>query len=197
MSVSRYVEEVRRSDHDRARLLERDMGDSRRDGEASNSIIATWQISFKYIQTNTPAAARLLSLMSLFDRQGIPESLLHGHYGQDDDREADFDDDIHTLANFSLVGMSADGREFDMHRLVQFSTIKWLELYNELELWQTTYAALMDKSYPVGRPENWPVCQALFPHAQTVMNNRPKDAKALEAWASVLFKAAWYVSEMG
>ncbi|KAF1954309.1 hypothetical protein CC80DRAFT_567449, partial [Byssothecium circinans] len=68
MSLSRYVDEVRRSDRDRARLLEKDVGDSRRDGRASNSIIATWQISFEHIRKQAPTAARLLSLMSLFDR---------------------------------------------------------------------------------------------------------------------------------
>lgn len=122
--MSRYVEEVRRSDHDRARLLKKDVGDSRRDGLASNSIIATWQISFKHIRTSTPTAAWLLSLVSLFDRQGIPESLLHDQYRGDEDGKTDFDDDIHTLTSFSLIEMSAGGREFEIHRPVQFLTKK-------------------------------------------------------------------------
>ena len=154
MSVSRYAEEVRRSDDDPARLLNKDVGDSRRDGRASNSIITTWQVSFEYIRTNMPTAAWLLSLMSLFDRRGIPESLLRGRYKGHKDGEVDFEDDIHTLTGFSLVEMSTDGREFKMHRLVQFSTKKWLELYDELEPWQGTYATLMDESFPVGEFEN-------------------------------------------
>ncbi|KAF2193440.1 TPR-like protein [Zopfia rhizophila CBS 207.26] len=197
VTISRYLDELCTGDHNRARLLKKDVGDSRRDGRASNSIIATWQISFEHIRRQRPTAARLLSLMSLFDGQGIPESLLHDRYGGDEDGEADFDDDIHTLTSFSLVKMSADGREFEMHQLVQFSMKKWLELNQELELWQATYATLMDDSYPVGLHENWPVCQALFPHAQTVANNQPNNAKTLKSWASVLFKAAWYASEMG
>jgi tetratricopeptide (TPR) repeat protein len=197
MSVSKYVDEVRRSEHDRARLLNKDVGDSRRDGRASNSIITTWHISFKHLRTKTPTAARLLSLMSLFDRQGIPASLLHDQYGSAEDEEADIEDDISALTNFSLVEVSADGSEFEMHRLVQFSTKKWLELSNELEGWKATYAMLMNESYPVGRHENWPVCQRLFPHAEVVLNNQPENEEARKAWASVLFKAAWYASEMG
>ena len=77
MTISRYLDEVCRSDYDRARLLKKDVGDSRRDGRVFNSIITTWQISFEYIRKEMPTAARLLSLMSLFDRQGIPESLLY------------------------------------------------------------------------------------------------------------------------
>jgi tetratricopeptide (TPR) repeat protein len=50
---------------------------------------------------------------------------------------------------------------------------------------------------PVGRYENWAVCQALVPHAQAAADNPPKDETSLEAWASVLFKAAWYASEIG
>ncbi|XTI88858.1 hypothetical protein V2W45_1238678, partial [Cenococcum geophilum] len=197
MTISRYLDEIYRSDHDRARLLKKDIGDSRRDGRASNSIIATWQISFEHIRKNIPTAARLLSLMSLFDRQGIPESLLHNRYQRDEDKEADFEEDIHTLISYSLVEMNEEGNEFEMHRLVQFSTKKWLELYDELDKWKGTYVTLMDDSYPVGLHENWTVCQALFPHAQAAVAYRPTDIKPLEAWASVLFKAAWYTSEIG
>jgi hypothetical protein len=75
-SILQYVEEVRRSGSDGSRLLEMDVGDGRRDGRASNSIMATWRISFEHIRRIVPTAARLLSLMSLFDRQGIPEQLL-------------------------------------------------------------------------------------------------------------------------
>jgi len=197
MTISRYLDEIRKTDRDRARLLKKDVGDSRRDGRASNSIIATWQISFEHIRREMPTAARLLSLMGLFDRQGIPESLLRGRYGRDDDREADFEDDIYTLTSYSLVEMSAGEKEFKMHQLVQFSIKKWLELNQELEGWKETYITLMDDSYPVGRYENWAVCQALFPHAQAAVGYRPADIKALEVWASVLFKAAWYADDMG
>ena len=197
MTISRYLEEVRRSDHDRSCLLMKDVGDGRRDGRASNSIIATWQISFAHIRKVIPTAAWLLSLMSFFDRQGIPESLLRGRYQQDNSVEANFEDDIHTLTSFSLIEMSADGSEFEMHRLVQFSMKKWMELYDELDSWKETYVTLMDDNYPVGRHENWTACQALFPHARAVVACRPVGGRAVEAWASVLFKAAWYVSEMG
>jgi hypothetical protein len=101
-----------------------------------------------------PSAARLLSLISLFDRQGIPETLLHDRYVEEDDRQADFEDDIYTLRSYSLAGVSVDGHSFEMHRLVQFSTKKWLELHRELEAWKERYIRLMDDSLPVGRHEN-------------------------------------------
>ncbi|KAJ4323783.1 hypothetical protein N0V94_001703 [Neodidymelliopsis sp. IMI 364377] len=196
-SISRYIEEVRKNDHDRARLLSRDVGDSRRDGQASNSIITTWQISFEYIRDRNPTAARLLSLMSFFDRQDIPATLLDGRYEKIEDSEADFEDDIYTLTSFSLVELSADGNSFKMHGLVQFCTKRWLELYNEYEYWKEMFVLLIDTAYPEGRLEDWPTCQALFPHAQAALNNLPVGADALQLWASVASKVARYLGNMG
>ena len=196
-TVSRYLQDLRKGDRDRAKLLDTDVGDFRRDGTASNSIIATWQISFAYIRRVRPSATRLLSLMSLFDRQGIPESLLDGRYQESNDSSSDFEDDLNMLTNFSLVTADIGGNQFEMHRLVQFSTKRWLELNEELEKWKEKFVRLIDNSYPVGKHENWAVCQALFPHAQAVVGCRPTDIEVLEAWASVLYKAAWYASEKG
>ena len=196
-TVSTYLQDLHKGDRDRAKLLDMDIGDSRRDNTASNSIIATWQISFEHIRRERPSATRLLSLMSLFDRQGIPESLLGGRYQKDNNASSDFEDDLNTLTSFSLVAIGVDGHQFKMHRLVQFSTRKWLELQGEMESWREKYVTLMDDSYPVGRHENWKTCQALFPHAQAAVACRPTDGGALGAWASVLLKVAWYANEMG
>ncbi|KAH7027558.1 uncharacterized protein B0I36DRAFT_140146 [Microdochium trichocladiopsis] len=77
-SVQQYLEKFAQSDRKRASLLERDVRGRRfrRDPENKNSIIITWQISFKQIQQIRPSAAELLSLMSFFDRQGIPQDIL-------------------------------------------------------------------------------------------------------------------------
>ena len=196
-TVARYVQNLDQGDRDRAKLLDSDIGDMRRDGKASNSIMATWQISFEYIRGARPSATRLLSLMSLFDRQGIPESLLKGRYEETDNDSSDFEDDLSMLLNFSLVSTDLSGSQLEMHRLVQFSTKSWLELNKELEEWKGKYVMLMDESYPMGLYENWAVCQALFPHAQAVVPYRQTGSHWLDAWASILFKAAWYASAMG
>jgi hypothetical protein len=195
-SILRYLDELRRSERDRARFLETDLGDNRRDVHASSSIIATWQISFEYIRKQTPSATRLLSLMSMFDRQAIPESLLHDQY-RSGDEEVRPDDDIATLSSFSLIKTNEDGTEFEMHRLVQFSTKKWLELNGEQEEWKAIYSMLMDARFPLGRYENWTVCRTMLPHAQSLKDNKPTGEQALKAWASVLYKTAWYMREMG
>ncbi|KAK0617248.1 hypothetical protein B0T14DRAFT_262902 [Immersiella caudata] len=71
-SPEKYLAKFRENERTRARLLGYDGGDLRRDGGASNAILTTWQISFEHIRFKRPSAADLLSLMSFFDRQGIP-----------------------------------------------------------------------------------------------------------------------------
>jgi len=91
-SVEKYLAEFREGERKRARLLGYDGGDLRRDGSASNAVLTTWQISFEYIRGKRPSAAELLSLMSFFDRQGIPESLLKSSRdAQESDEEEDSD----------------------------------------------------------------------------------------------------------
>jgi len=197
ITVSKYLHDLRRSDKDRASLLKKDVGDTRRDGRASNSIIATWQISFEHIRKEWSSAAQLLSLMSLFDWQGIPEALLLQVYQEDGDTEADFEDDISTLTSYSLVTINAEGNEFEMHRLVQFSTKKWLELHDELENWKEKYIKIMNEAFPVGRYENWTTCQQLFPHAEMVLSYWPMNEDYLARWASILFNAALYSKPQG
>ncbi|MCJ1251979.1 hypothetical protein MMC30_009217 [Trapelia coarctata] len=75
-SVQQYLEDFRKSDGKKASLLNYEGGQLRRDWEAKNSIITTWQISFDHIRQIRQSAADLLSLMSLFDRQGISEALV-------------------------------------------------------------------------------------------------------------------------
>ncbi|KAK2589403.1 hypothetical protein QQS21_012920 [Conoideocrella luteorostrata] len=88
-SVQKYLDEFRNSDKRKTGLLGLEGGKLRRDAEAKNSILITWQMSFNYIRETRSSAADLLSLMSFCDRQGIPEILLrnrnnraHGHNEQ-------------------------------------------------------------------------------------------------------------------
>lgn len=122
-TVSRYLNDFRRSEKDRASLLNVAVRDRRRDGKALNSILGTWQISFEYIRSNRPSAARLLSLISFFDRQGIPEELITSRC-EANDGAVDFEEDIEVLRSFSLVALGIEKDIFEMHRLVQFTTRK-------------------------------------------------------------------------
>lgn len=75
-SIREYLKQFYKNDQTKINLLNGEAGHLRRDPEAENPIMITWQISFDHILKARNSAADLLSLMSFFHRQGIPETLL-------------------------------------------------------------------------------------------------------------------------
>ncbi|KAH7119546.1 hypothetical protein B0J11DRAFT_582076 [Dendryphion nanum] len=211
--VRQYLKEFKKSERKKTSLLHRDGGQLRRDNEAKNSIIVTWEISFQHIYDTRPSAADLLSLMSFFDRQGIPEELLrnrmergdaeggqegHGNDDQDGDGvEDEFKDDVLALRNFCFVSVDIDGTSFEMHALVQLATRKWLEANGTLEQWKQQFINNLCAAFPTGKYENWARCQALFAHAKAAAGQKPEGRESLAQWATLLYRAAWYSSETG
>ncbi|OSS43475.1 hypothetical protein B5807_11954 [Epicoccum nigrum] len=122
-SVAKYLVEYRKSEQKRTSLLNFDKGRLRRDWEAANSIIVTWQMSFEHIRQTRRSAAELLSLMSFFDRQGIPEDLLRrrGRQEGDDDRDqqgltteaANSDDEVEDDASQSGTSVESEEDTFE------------------------------------------------------------------------------------
>jgi hypothetical protein len=133
-SVRKYLQDFRKSDRKRASLLNHDCEQLRRDWEAKNSIIITWQISFNHIRIIRPSATDLLSLMSFFDRQGIPEALLRnrdkqrnslqGQKESNDDNSTDIDTG-HSDGDEDKISQPSvsDGFEDDVLALRNYSFI--------------------------------------------------------------------------
>jgi tetratricopeptide (TPR) repeat protein len=196
-SVQQYLEEYKQSDDRAASLLSHGAGHLRRDGSASNAILLTWQISFDHVRSIRHSAANLLSLMSFFDRQGIPEYLLYGYDGADEDENGiSFHDDLNTLQDFSFVTITNDPGIFEMQSLVQLAIRKWLESQDQLEKWREQFISNLCAELPYGEDE-WERCQALFPHAKAAMTQRPCSRKSLEEWASLLRNAGRYAYNVG
>ena len=193
-SVQQYLDEYRQSDSRKTSLLNREAGHLRRDAAASNSVLITWQISFDHIRSTRQSAAGLLSLMSFFDRQGIQEGLLRGQSSTADDG---FEEDVLALRDYSFVAVTRDASTFEMHSLVQLATRTWLEGEGQLDRWREQFISSLCAELPTGEHENWEKCQALFPHAQAALAQRPKNRVSLEEWALLLFKAAWYAWRRG
>ncbi|KAF2244063.1 TPR-like protein [Trematosphaeria pertusa] len=203
VTIAPYLKQLKGGDKDSAKLLQEDIPEARRDKERSSSIVATWQISFQYVRSTKPSASRLLSLMSLFDRQGIPESLLAGQYGQEktvQQQEAklkqiqcDFDDDWTTLTDFSFIKTNIDGHHFEMHRLVQFTMKKWLELHGELQPWTNKYITLLNSHYPEP-DDDIGSCELLFAHAVSAILYRPNSTGSLCDWGSLMHKLGMYTN---
>ncbi|KAJ5213388.1 hypothetical protein N7449_000557 [Penicillium cf. viridicatum] len=213
-SVSQYLEDFQESDREAIRLLKKEAGHVHRDWEANNSIMVTWQISFDYIRQTEPSAAELLSLMSFFDRQGIPEILIRPQPNvkcisrsnprndssegetSESDTGATFKDDIETLEDYSFISSSNDGL-FTIHRLVQLSTRTWLRSHGKIHHWREKCISNLFREFPTGLYKDWAKCQFLIPHLRSVMSQRPKSPESLRQWATLLLKGAWYASQRG
>ncbi|KUL81720.1 hypothetical protein ZTR_09466 [Talaromyces verruculosus] len=168
ITVSAYLRLFHESESKRIQLLQNeDSVDLRRDPSIRYAVITTWQLSFEEIQRWQPAATDLLALMSMFDPQGIPEYLL-----REDTDALQFADAVATLISYSLVRVEMGGTFFDMHRLVQSSVRRWLEIHGQLALWQEKSRAIMARVFPNGGYESWIRCQMLLPHVKEVMKPR-------------------------
>ncbi|KAF2274070.1 uncharacterized protein EI97DRAFT_135170 [Westerdykella ornata] len=209
-SVARYIEELDKGDDERLYLLEEDVYDARREIQEgrSNSIVRTWQVSFDHIREHRPSAARLLSLMSLIRLHSIPEYLLVGQYAQlskenrkrwynltslkqrcKDSSETpikdDFEGDWRVLHSFSLIKTAIDGHHFSMHKLIQASTRRWLQLHGTLDKWIHRHLEVLNDKYDedlLERPAE------LVLHAYTALAWNPSDKETLGLSALLLYK---------
>ncbi|KFZ24249.1 hypothetical protein V502_01272 [Pseudogymnoascus sp. VKM F-4520 (FW-2644)] len=188
VTVSKYLSLFRESEANQASLLNtNETKDLRRDHSIRHAAITTWQISFDQIQLTWPEAADMLALMSMFDRQSIPERLLHNNTDQ-----LRFGDSIAPLVNFSLIREQSEGSVFEMHRLVQLSTRKWIELNGQLEKWRSEAIQVTAKLFPGGDYETWSDCQILLPHVRAVMSSKALDQQDLLGVAAINTRLGWY-----
>ncbi|KAH6612995.1 hypothetical protein C7974DRAFT_322280, partial [Boeremia exigua] len=207
MTVAGYLKDFQRNRMKRESLLNWDAGEPRRDTSASNSVVTMWQMSFEQIRQERWSAAELLSLMSFFNPQGIPESTLRRHSrdaagaaseeDREDEEEANsaFDEDLDTLQAYSLVSMTADNDACEMHALVQFCTRVWLSSFSNGEQWEQRFVALTAQELPSREYENRAKCQKLLPHVKPLSASKPAGEEPLKAWAQVLTNAACSIAQ--
>ncbi|CAI7577509.1 unnamed protein product [Penicillium glandicola] len=209
-SVSQYLREFQKSDREATKLLKREAGHHYRDWEAKNSILVTWQISFDHIRQTKPSAADLLSLMSFFDRQGIPENLIANYASSPDlssdssdgetsesDIGPDFEDDVTTLRDYSFISISEDSTFFTMHRLVQLTTRAWLKSHGQIDQWRDKFTGTLYERFPIGEDEDRERYRPFFPHIKSAMSQRPISPEFQQQWAKLLCEGAWYAWQSG
>jgi tetratricopeptide (TPR) repeat protein len=226
-SIRQYIKAFQRNEKQKMSLLNYEAGHLRRDPEAKNSITITWQISFDDIREKWPSSADLLSLMSYFDRQGIPKEVLRvqsqeeirdltrqkGDGIRDNKKDEDediednstseasgddmFEEAVDRLRSYSFVSLGKDETSFEMHGLVQLATRKWLTMHREDEKWKVQFNRNLNAVLPTGNHENWGRCEMRFPHAKSAERQRPIDNKSVREWAQILRKAGWYAWARG
>jgi tetratricopeptide (TPR) repeat protein len=208
MSVEKYLDQLR-TVQKQAQLLYKTAPDVRRDEKASNSVLVTWQISFDYIHQKRQSAAYLLSFMSFFNRQGIPEFMVRHYLDKDnqesdvsmdnylDEEDVDFEEDVAVLRAFSLVGTTQHEDQFEMHGLVQLATRIWLVSTKAEKKWQQAFIQAMAHEFPDGEYDNWQKCQILFPHVLPMLKQGVLNNEETGEWAQLLNNTGWYAWRQG
>ncbi|KAG9250685.1 uncharacterized protein F5Z01DRAFT_753511 [Emericellopsis atlantica] len=213
VTLRSYLKEFNGSQKRRKGLLRSDKGDLGRYGGASNSVLLTWQITFDRIRQDHPRAANLLALMSQFQPQNIPESMLHGyddtsadsHGDQDNARVSvsdnsseglEFENDLDVLWGYSLVTVKTGGL-CDVHSLVQFCSRSWIVEYGDPARWSRLFLQLAADYFPCGTFETWGLCQSLLPHVEPVLAKIPKQLSDLDCRAELLTNMSWYMLMIG
>jgi tetratricopeptide (TPR) repeat protein len=199
MTTTSYLNEFCANSKKKESLLNWDAGDLRRDESASNSVVTTWQMSFEQIQRERPSASDLLSLMSYFNPQGIPEWILRSHNksvpktDNIDKTDTSFNDDLDLLQAYSLVAATAGTEAWEMHALVQYCTKVWLSTFSNPRQWNQVFVALMASEFPRADFENWSKCKQLLPHCDVLCEAELFDGESVKRWARMLNHIAQYM----
>ena len=192
MTIPKYLAEFRKSQDNQTTLLNSNHADLRRDGEVPNAVITSWELSFDHVLVTYPKAADLLSLMSFFNRQAIPQFLVQDGYD-----DLAFCEVIGPLLNFSLVRADSTGQMFELHRLVQIATRHWIERDGSSQKWIDCAIDRMAEKSPQAahQRQDWVACETLFSHVEEVLRNEPGSEPHQLTYADLLSRSSLYLIE--
>lgn len=199
-SVKEYLRLFQENETNKSRLMNYDEAYFRRDESSKKSISATFHMSFDYIHSKRQSAANVLSLMSFFDCQGIPQTLILSHVEGNTSsviEKDSFEDDIAMLRKYCLVTVDDTGKIFKMHGLVQVSARYWLEAHKETERFKEYYIDCLANEFPDPSYENWKTCRKLLAHVEGAINYPPVNEKSALKRAVLLHDAASFAMVQG
>lgn len=195
ITVGKYLQLLKTSDRTFISLLSEDFDTVGKHPEAIRAVAETWIISFEQIQRQSAMAAALLSLMSLFDRQAVAAEFLKAYLTRRSDDWSDLElaEALGRLKAFSLIIETKDDT-FDMHRLVQLVTRKWLREGGTMNKFAGHALLALSHSYPYGSYENWAVCSNYLPHVNAVLQaERTGSQEEMTAKATLLHNTSVYL----
>ncbi|KAH7309524.1 P-loop containing nucleoside triphosphate hydrolase protein, partial [Stachybotrys elegans] len=203
ITVAKYLELLGETDQHTVHLLSKEFETVGRDTKAPRAVAQTWILSFQQIEQQQALASNLLSFMSFFDRQEIPATFL-SHYTKQNTSEEAIGDLVLTealgiLKAFSFVTEDNDGN-YDMHRLVQLVTRKWLASCGTVDRFGKEALLTLSHLYPFGKYETRTICSAYQSHASAVLQSckiDSKDKDAANAKAGLLHCMAGYLNFEG
>ncbi|KAK0639378.1 hypothetical protein B0T16DRAFT_497485 [Cercophora newfieldiana] len=168
--------------------------DSAMDINVPPAMLLTWQLSFDVIRRKYRDSVKLLGLMSVFHNDDVPRFLFVENMPEYSNDPRRFLADMTPLLRFNLVII--DGKNFDMHRLVQVAARSWLANHHELHQSVREGRALMADAFPdisiSSGLESIKKCLALLPHASAALtlNAGPENLHQLKQTSKLLHNMA-------
>ena len=196
LSVKKYISMLTAGNRHVVKLLSENFETFGRDTEIPNAVAATWMISFDHIRRIRPRTAGLLSLMAFLDRLSIPQDFLLDE--DEDPLDGVFVKACADLKAFSLITETPEGGNFNVHRLVQMVTNKWLYDHGEAELWARKALQTVSSKYPSANDvKTWNECANYLPHAQAVLQQDSESDAEILLRLNLSSKVATYLWHQG
>ncbi|PNP46426.1 hypothetical protein THARTR1_10748 [Trichoderma harzianum] len=201
------------SEEEKIKLLEFEVFSPDGSGQVLESLFRTFKSSIDAIRSQSSSATDLLSLMSFFDRRGIPKWLLrpfrrgHGARLTDvspsedtlDEASGDldflFNQDLEILLNHCLITANGTKQMFEMHGLVQLSVKKNLDA-SRLQTFEQQFIKRLAMNFPRSIYSSWETCEELFAHVQAAASNQPGQ-NLLEDFANLLHNGGRFARLQG
>jgi tetratricopeptide (TPR) repeat protein len=183
LTIAKYLKLLEESENRLVKVLSEPFEAIGRDSGVPNAVTATWIVSFEQIRRQYCKASDLLSLISFFDRQGIPKAFLShyseqelGHEGSqrkqvDEENEPlELEKALGILKAFSFVLEGQVDESLSVHRLIQLVVRKWLIENGTSREFATKALLAVSALYPFGSHENRQMCGDYLPHAYAVLS---------------------------
>ncbi|HXF41286.1 MAG TPA: FxSxx-COOH system tetratricopeptide repeat protein [Blastocatellia bacterium] len=182
-------------------LFERRRAELLRGGQPAgypDTVATTWQISFREVEEQSPAAAALLNLCTFLAPDDIPLSILRDGAKHLPETLAEvvademlLDDAIAALRRYSLLERSEDG--LSVHRLVQIVACDRLA-DDERKKWAEASVRVVNAAFPKESDDvrTWAVCGRLLAHALAAAGFGESLELAPEATGRLLNQAGLY-----
>jgi tetratricopeptide (TPR) repeat protein len=169
-------------------------------GDYKESVATTWLMNFSRTETVNPASADLLRFSAFLDPDSIPLTLIiEGREqlgpllsaalgGADQDRLV-LDTLLQPLTSYSLISRDPGSESYSIHRMVQ-EAVKGRMDEAQRRVWAERAVLATNAAFPDPEYANWPLCEALLPHAAAA-------ARLVDEWNFESAQSAGLLNQLG
>ncbi|EFH84363.1 XRE family transcriptional regulator [Ktedonobacter racemifer] len=164
-------------------------------------VFKTFQVSIEQVQGRQIGAVELLTLCAFLAGESIPEEMIsQGASSLDSDLRSLLTEPLRRnaalreLLSYSLIGRSARGKLFTMHRLVQMVVRESLPL-EERQRWILMVTRMLEALFPLDllHEDYWQRCEWLLPHVYTALSHAEQWSVIAHPIAFLSAKVAGYL----